>query len=326
MGNLKKKDYAELLRPLQIHLGEMQRWVQASGQRVVVVFEGRDTAGKGGAIGAMAEVLNPRGCRVVALPKPSERERTQWYFQRYVEHLPAAGEMVLFDRSWYNRGGVERVMGFCNDAEYRRWLAQTPQFEKMLVDDGILLFKYWFSVDQAQQEERFAERLEDPLKRWKISPIDIAAREKIRRLHCCARRVLQDHAHETRTLVRGRRQRSKARTPEHARAPARPLAGPEDRAGTAEAAAAETQAPRQGQARGESQPGTGTLLIAQWQRASVTRCKPVSSRTNTRVASPANAKAARNSGCAHQPPARRRNSPNGRADSFESAQPMQDCR
>lgn len=178
MGHLKKKDYTELLQPLQVHLCEMQRWVQATGQRLVVVFEGRDTAGKGGAIGALAEVLNPRGCRVVALPKPSERERTQWYFQRYAEHLPAAGEIVLFDRSWYNRGGVERVMGFCNDAEYKRWLAQTPQFEKMLVDDGILLFKYWFSVDQAQQEERFVERLDDPLKRWKISPIDIAAREK----------------------------------------------------------------------------------------------------------------------------------------------------
>ena len=178
MGHLKKKEYAELLQPLQVHLCEMQRWVQATGQRVVVVFEGRDTAGKGGAIGAMAEVLNPRGCRVVALPKPGERERTQWYFQRYVEHLPAAGEIVLFDRSWYNRGGVERVMGFCNEAEYKRWLVQTPQFEKMLIDDGILLFKYWLCVDQAQQEQRFAERLADPMKRWKLSPIDLQAREK----------------------------------------------------------------------------------------------------------------------------------------------------
>lgn len=178
MAELKKKKYSEHLQPLQEHLCEMQRWVQATGQRVVVVFEGRDTAGKGGAINAIAQVLNPRGCRVIALPKPSERERSQWYFQRYVEQLPAAGEIVLFDRSWYNRGGVERVMGFCNDAEYQRWLAQTPQFEKLLVDEGILLFKYWFAVDQDEQEKRFAERVEDPLKRWKISPIDIAARAK----------------------------------------------------------------------------------------------------------------------------------------------------
>ena len=178
MAMLKKKDYADKLQPLHEQLCEMQRWVQATGQRIVVVFEGRDTAGKGGAITAISQVLNPRGCRIVALPKPNERERTQWYFQRYAEHLPAAGEIVLFDRSWYNRAGVEHVMGFCNDAEYKRWLAQAPQFEQMLVDDGILLFKYWFSVDQVQQEARFAERLEDPLKRWKISPIDIAARTK----------------------------------------------------------------------------------------------------------------------------------------------------
>ena len=178
MAELKKKKYLELLHPLQQQLCEMQQWVQATGQRVVVVFEGRDTAGKGGAIAAITQVLNPRGCRIVALPKPNERERSQWYFQRYVEHLPAAGEIVLFDRSWYNRGGVERVMGFCNDAEYKRWLTQTPEFEKMLVDEGVLLFKYWFSVDQVEQEKRFAERIEDPLKRWKISPIDIAARER----------------------------------------------------------------------------------------------------------------------------------------------------
>ena len=178
MAEMKKKEYVELLHPLQVQLCEMQRWIQATGQRIVVVFEGRDTAGKGGAISAIAQVLNPRGCRVVALPKPTERERTQWYFQRYVEHLPAAGEIVLFDRSWYNRGGVERVMGFCSDPEYKRWLVQAPEFEKMLVDEGILLFKYWFSVDQTHQEERFAERLDDPLKRWKISPIDLSAREK----------------------------------------------------------------------------------------------------------------------------------------------------
>lgn len=178
MAEMKKKQYLEHLQPLHEQLCEMQRWVQSTGQRVVVIFEGRDTAGKGGAISAISEVLNPRGCRIVALPKPTERERSQWYFQRYIEHLPAAGEIVLFDRSWYNRGGVERVMGFCSDAEHKRWLAQTPLFEKMLIDDGIMLFKYWFSVDQEAQEQRFAERLEDPLKRWKISPIDLAAREK----------------------------------------------------------------------------------------------------------------------------------------------------
>ena len=144
----------------------------------MVVIEGRDTAGKGGVIAAIADTLNPRQCRTVALPKPTERERTQWYFQRYVQHLPAAGEIVLFDRSWYNRAGVERVMGYCSEAETAAFLKQAPVFEKLLVDDGILLFKYWLTVDQALQEERFAERLEDPLKRWKLSPIDLQAREK----------------------------------------------------------------------------------------------------------------------------------------------------
>jgi polyphosphate kinase 2 len=156
----------------------MARWVQATGQRLAVVIEGRDTAGKGGVIAAIAETLNPRQCHVVALGKPSERERTQWYFQRYVPYLPAAGEIVLFDRSWYNRAGVEPVMGFCTPAQTTAFLAQTPQFERLLVDDGVLLFKYWLTVDQAQQEERFAERLADPMKRWKLSPIDVTARDK----------------------------------------------------------------------------------------------------------------------------------------------------
>ncbi len=178
MSQMKKKAYLELLQPLQEQVVEMQRWAQHTGQRIVVVFEGRDTAGKGGAINAFSQVLNPRFCRVVALPKPNDRERTQWYFQRYIDHLPAAGEIVLFDRSWYNRGGVEKVMGFCTDAEYQRFLAQTPVFEKLLIDEGIILLKYWFSVDQEEQEKRFAERVEDPMKRWKISPIDIAARSK----------------------------------------------------------------------------------------------------------------------------------------------------
>jgi polyphosphate kinase 2 len=175
---LSKKDYAEQLEPLQMELNCMARWLQAQGQRVLVLMEGRDTAGKGGVISAIAETLNPRQCHVVALGTPSEREGAQWYFQRYVAHLPAAGEIVLFDRSWYNRAGVEKVMGFCTPAQTKAFLKQVPVFEKLLVDDGILLFKYWLTVDQAQQEKRFAERLEDPLKQWKLSPIDLKAREK----------------------------------------------------------------------------------------------------------------------------------------------------
>ena len=177
MGEMDGKDYRKALEPLQEELNVMHRWVQATGQRVVVLFEGRDTAGKGGAINAIADCLNPRSCRVVALAKPSDRERTQWYFQRYVEHLPSAGEIVLFDRSWYNRAGVERVMGFCSDEEHASFLSDCPKFERMLVGSGILLFKYWFACDQKRQEERLAERLADPVKRWKISPIDLAARE-----------------------------------------------------------------------------------------------------------------------------------------------------
>ncbi len=175
---LGKSAYYEKLAPLELELNRMANWVHHTSKRVLVVIEGRDTAGKGGVISAIADTLNPRQCHVVALPKPTERERTQWYFQRYVQHLPAAGEIMLFDRSWYNRAGVERVMGFCTEDETQAFLKQAPVFEKLLVDDGILLFKYWLTVDQAQQEERFAERLEDPLKRWKLSPIDLKAREK----------------------------------------------------------------------------------------------------------------------------------------------------
>ncbi len=175
---LGKDDYYERLAPLQLELNDLARWLQFTGKRLMVVIEGRDTAGKGGVIAAIADTLNPRQCRTVALAKPSEREQTQWYFQRYVPHLPAAGEIVLFDRSWYNRAGVERVMGFCTEDQTKAFLKQVPAFEEMLVDEGILLFKYWLTVDQAQQEERFAERLADPLKRWKLSPIDVKAREK----------------------------------------------------------------------------------------------------------------------------------------------------
>ena len=177
-GKLRKADYLERLAPLQLQLNQLARWLLHTGQRLVVVIEGRDTAGKGGVISAISETLSPRQVRVVALPKPTEREQTQWYFQRYVAHLPAAGEMVLFDRSWYNRAGVERVMGYASEAQVQAFLQQAPRFERLLIDDGILLLKYWLTVDQAQQEERFAERLQDPLKRWKLSPVDLQARAR----------------------------------------------------------------------------------------------------------------------------------------------------
>jgi len=165
--------YEKELERLQVELVAMQRWIVASGARVVVIFEGRDAAGKGGAIKRIAQYLNPRSARVVALPQPSEREKGQWYFQRYVERLPTAGEIVLMDRSWYNRAGVERVMGYCTDEEYERFLQQAPVFEKMLVDDGILLIKYWFSVSDKEQQRRFKSRLDDPMRRWKLSETDL---------------------------------------------------------------------------------------------------------------------------------------------------------
>ncbi len=177
-GRMSKADYLQALEPLQLELNNLARWLQHTGRRLAVVFEGRDTAGKGGAIAAIADTLSPRQCHVVALAKPSERELSQWYFQRHVPHLPAAGEITLFDRSWYNRAGVERVMGYCSDAQATAFLQQAPVFEQLLVDDGLLLLKYWLTVDQAEQEQRFAERLHDPLKRWKLSPIDLHAREK----------------------------------------------------------------------------------------------------------------------------------------------------
>ncbi|MEU1297931.1 polyphosphate kinase 2 [Streptomyces sp. NPDC005840] len=170
---LPRKVYeAELLR-LQTELVKLQEWVRATGARLVVVFEGRDAAGKGGTIKRVSEHLNPRVARVPALPRPTERERGQWYFQRYVEHLPTAGEIVLFDRSWYNRAGVEHVMGFCTQEEYRLFLRQCPLYERMLVEDGILLRKYWFSVSDTEQQDRFRRRLDDPLRRWKLSPMDL---------------------------------------------------------------------------------------------------------------------------------------------------------
>ncbi|HET9077059.1 MAG TPA: polyphosphate kinase 2 [Acidimicrobiales bacterium] len=167
----------ELLR-LQGQLVDLQQWVRERSQRLVVVIEGRDAAGKGGVIKRMTEYLNPRWCRVAALPAPSDRERTEWYFQRYIEHLPAAGEIVLFDRSWYNRPGVERVMGFCSEEEVQRFFRQCPAFERMLIDDGIILVKYWFSVSDSEQEKRFQARLHDPLKRWKLSQLDLEGRRR----------------------------------------------------------------------------------------------------------------------------------------------------
>ena len=177
-GELGNKEYLRDLRKLQVELVKLQEWIRSQGLKVVVIFEGRDAAGKGGAIKRITESLNPRVCRVVALPAPTERERSQWYFQRYVAHLPAAGEMVLCDRSWYNRAGVERVMGFCTEDEYQDFLRSCPEFERMLVRDGIILIKYWFSVSDEEQERRFRQRLESPTKRWKLSPMDVESRAR----------------------------------------------------------------------------------------------------------------------------------------------------
>ena len=175
---LEKKFYESELEKLQLELVKLQEWIRAEGLKVVVIFEGRDAAGKGGVIKRITESLNPRVCRVVALGTPTEREKTQWYFQRYIAQLPASGEMVLFDRSWYNRAGVEHVMGFCTKAEYQEFMRSCPEFERMLVRSGVVLIKYWFSVSPEEQEKRFQDRLKDPAKRWKLSPMDLKARSK----------------------------------------------------------------------------------------------------------------------------------------------------
>lgn len=174
---LGRKNYEMELRRLQIELVKLQEWVRKSGTRVVVIFEGRDAAGKGGVIKRITQSLSPRICKVVALAAPTERERTQWYFQRYAAHLPAAGEIVLFDRSWYNRAGVERVMGFCSETQLREFMRTCPEFERMLVRSGIQVIKYWFSVSDDVQEKRFQDRIDDPTKRWKLSDMDLASRE-----------------------------------------------------------------------------------------------------------------------------------------------------
>lgn len=175
---LPRTKYEKELTRLQIELVKMQEWIKDTGHRLAIVFEGRDAAGKGGTIKRITEPLNPRIAQVVALPAPTEREQTQWYFQRYAAHLPAAGEMIIFDRSWYNRAGVERVMGFCNDEEYKEFMRSCPEFERMLVRSGIQLIKYWFSVSDEEQERRFQKRLTDPTKRWKLSPMDLESRKR----------------------------------------------------------------------------------------------------------------------------------------------------
>ncbi len=177
-GKLSKKLYEEELAHLQVELVKMQYWIKHVGLRVMIIFEGRDAAGKGGTIKRITEPLNPRGCRVVALGTPSDQQKTQWYFQRYVEHFPSAGEIVLFDRSWYNRAGVEHVMGFCSDEQYKEFLYSCPEFERMLTRSGIILLKYWFSVSDEEQEVRFQSRLLDPARRWKLSPMDLESRDR----------------------------------------------------------------------------------------------------------------------------------------------------
>jgi polyphosphate kinase 2 len=178
VSKLSRREYAAELARLEVELVKLQEWIVREGLRVVVIFEGRDAAGKGGTIKRITESLNPRVCRVVALGVPTEREKTQWYFQRYVAQLPAAGEMVLFDRSWYNRAGVEHVMGFCTEAEYREFLHAAPRFERMLIRSGIQLIKYWFSVSDEEQERRFQSRIDHPTKRWKLSPMDLESRSR----------------------------------------------------------------------------------------------------------------------------------------------------
>jgi polyphosphate kinase 2 len=177
-GKLKRRQYEAKLAELHMELVKMQYGIKATGKKVVVLFEGRDAAGKGGTVKCVAEPLNPRGCRIVALGKPTHHERTQWYFQRYVAHLPAAGEIVLFDRSWYNRAGVEHVMGFCTQAEYNEFLRSCPEFERMLIRSGIILLKYWLSVSDEEQERRFRERAGNPARLWKLSQLDIDSRER----------------------------------------------------------------------------------------------------------------------------------------------------
>ena len=229
-ARMNKSLYETELKRLQAELVEMQAWVRESGARIVVVFEGRDAAGKGSTIKRVTEYLNPRIARIVALPSPTERERTQWYFQRYVPHLPAAGEIVLMDRSWYNRAGVEHVMGYCTNAEYHRFLHQAPIFERMLVEDGIILLKYWFSVSDTEQEKRFRSRAEDPMRHWKLSPNDVASITQVGGLLPGQGRDVRAHRHPGGAVVRGGVRRQAPRAGQHDLAPARQGAVGADRA------------------------------------------------------------------------------------------------
>ena len=207
-------DYDQELGRLQIELVKLHEWIRHAGLKVSILFEGRDAAGKGSAIKRITQTLNLRICRVVALGTPTEREKTQWYFQRNVAHLPAAGEMVLFDRSWYNRSGVERVMGFCTEAEYAEFLHSCPEFERMLVRTGIILLKYWFSVSDEEQERRFQDRMNDPTKRWKLSPMDLESRRRWAEFTCEGRDVRR-HGHQAGALVCGQCGKQEMRAPQH---------------------------------------------------------------------------------------------------------------
>ena len=235
---MNKKDYEKELARLQIELVKMQEWIKAQGLKVVIIFEGRDAAGKGGAIKTITMCLNPRYARIVALGTPTEREKTQWYFQRYVPHLPAAGEMVLFDRSWYNRAGVERVMGFCTEEEYQEFLRSCPEFEKMLIRSGIILIKYWFSVSDEEQERRFQARIDDPTKRWKLSPMDLESRSKWVEYSRGERHHVRLHRHQAIAVECGQRRRQEARAPERHRASAEQDSVPGPDAGADQTAAA----------------------------------------------------------------------------------------
>ena len=248
--------FRELFR-LQGELVKLQDWVVHKKLKVVVLFEGRDAAGKGGVIKRITQRLNPRVCRVAALPAPNERERTQWYFQRYVAHLPAGGEMVLFDRSWYNRAGVERVMGFCTDDEYEEFFRTVPEFETMLVRSGIILIKYWFSITDDEQHLRFKMRIHDPLKQWKLSPMDLESRRRWEQYTKAKETMLErTHIPESRWwVVRGRGQ--EARAPELHRAPALadPLRRGPARAGHPARARAQPELPARARAQGHVRAG-----------------------------------------------------------------------
>lgn len=223
--------YEAELQRLQIELVKLQEWIKLKGLRVVVVFEGRDAAGKGGTIKRILQSLNPRICRVVALGMPTERETTQWYFQRYVPHLPAAGEMVLFDRSWYNRAGVERVMGYCTEEQYWEFLRSCPNFERMLIRSGLIMIKYWFSVSVEEQERRFQSRINDPTKRWKLSPYGHRVAAALGRIFARQRRNVFIHRHQSLAVVCGTLRRQEKGAPQLHQSPAKQnsLPGPDTR-------------------------------------------------------------------------------------------------